>query len=140
MCPLTFVSCGQANLPRKPTVSVSGQVYVDDRPAAGLQVYCRDVQGMDTEQPTISSAFTGDDGSFAFSTYETGDGVPEGEYELGFEWREYATFTGAFDGADKLEGRFKTWDNPRSTFRVTKDNPLDLGRIDLRTPTVDPTD
>lgn len=103
-----LVSCREPAPYRKETYSVTGQIRVNGKPAAGVAVLCRDVRGIDAEHPTITSALTDQDGRFRLSTYESGDGVPDGEYVLSFEWRDYSPFTGSYDGPDKLGGRYST--------------------------------
>ncbi len=55
--------------------------------------------------PTVSSAFTGPDGEFSISTYESGDGVPAGDYVLTFMWGQKEAFSGRYGGPDKLGNR-----------------------------------
>ena len=69
-------SCGKDGPPRKDTYPVTGEVYVDGQAAGQLAVRCISVTGLDKEDPTISSAFTDDEGKFEISTYESADGVP----------------------------------------------------------------
>jgi hypothetical protein len=126
-------SCGE-NLPdRKETVPVTGEVYVDGQPAAQLQVKCHDVNGMDTEDPTVSSAMTGQDGKFAISTYLTADGVPEGEYVLTFAWGKFDMISKAYVGPDKLKARYLNPQNSEHRFKVEPGEPTDLERIELST-------
>ena len=126
-------SCGKDEGNRKATVPVSGEVYVDDEPASGVAVVFQDVQGIDKQNPTQSSTFTDADGKFSISTYNDGDGAPEGEYVLTFSWREINMMTMRPGGPDKLNDRYS--DPAKSEFRVTvqKGEPIDLGRIDLTT-------
>ena len=83
---LSGLACGEHGPPRKETYPVTGQVYVDGAPTNYLAVTCHDTKGMDAAMPTVSSAFTGQDGGFSISTYESGDGVPAGDYVLTFMW------------------------------------------------------
>ncbi len=85
---LCLCSCSEHLPDRAPTYPVTGQIYVDGQPAAGLQVECHSVSGMDSAAPTVSATTTDPDGKFAISTYLSGDGVPEGEYRLTFVWRK----------------------------------------------------
>ena len=84
LCCLSLCSCGEQEGFRKETSPLTGEVYVNGEPAAQLQVTCHNVQGIDTEHPTFSSAITDESGKFSISTYEAADGVPEGEYVLTF--------------------------------------------------------
>lgn len=127
-------SCGKEDLNRKETFPVTGQVYVDGKPPdSPIAVKCHNVDGMDKERPTVSSAFTGEDGKFAISTYESGDGIPTGEYVLTFYWGKRNPISMNYGGPDKLNGRYS--DPKKSDIRITvlPGNPTDLGRIDLTT-------
>jgi hypothetical protein len=129
-----FCSCSKEEGFRKETFPVKGEVYVDGSPAPQLQVTCHDVKGMDKEHPTFSSAFTNEEGKFEISTYESADGVPEGEYVLTFMWGQMNMISMSYGGPDKLNGRYrdpKAADAKRVT--VTKGTPADLGRIELTT-------
>ncbi len=130
---LTSVSCDRRGADRKPTYPLTGQVYVDGKPAAGVSVFCRDARGMDAERPTLSSTISDEDGLFRLSTYETADGVPNGEYFLTFEWRDYSAFTGAYEGADKLRGRYASRSNSPLGSVLVDGTGQDLGHIGLST-------
>jgi hypothetical protein len=108
-------------------------VYVDGQPADGLAVTCHSVAGLDKESPTLSSAFTGKDGKFEISTYESADGVPAGDYVLTFVWGKWNTISMTYGGPDKLNDRYK--DPKTSEFKVSvqQGKPTDLGRIELTT-------
>lgn len=130
---LLLSACGKEQVARKETFPVKGEVYVDGQPADGLAVTCHNVAGLDKEQPTSSSAFTDSQGKFEISTYESADGVPEGEYVLTFMWGKWNTISMTYGGPDKLNGRY---DDPKtSEFKVSvqKGKPTDLGRIELTT-------
>jgi hypothetical protein len=127
----TCIGCDSRNPNWKETIPVAGQVFVDGQPAEGVTVTFHPVGGMDTAQPTISSSMTNAEGNFAASTYEPGDGVPAGEYQITFTWGTLNKISMTFDG-DKFKGRYK--DPEKSQFKVTVESgsPVDLGRIDLQ--------
>ncbi len=129
---LLLCSCGEEGPPRKETYPVTGEVYVDGQPAANLAVRCIDVNGMDKEDPTFSSAFTDESGKFEIATYESGDGVPEGEYVLTFEWGKWQ-LNGSYGGPDKLNDRYKDSKKSQNRFNVEEGKATELGRIDLTT-------
>ena len=81
-----LAACKEETGFRKETLPVSGEVFVDGKPASGVQVTLNDVKGFDQKHPTFSQAMTDDNGRFAVSTYEQADGVPEGEYVVTFMW------------------------------------------------------
>jgi len=130
---LLSCSCGEKTPNRKPTFPVTGEVYVDGQPAAQLQVTCHDVKGIDTADPTVSAALTDQHGKFAVSTYQSGDGVPEGEYVLTCVWGKFDLISKSYGGADKLKGRYSDPQKSAWRFRVEAGKPTDLGCIELST-------
>lgn len=134
---LLIAGCtGEPEPYRKPTSVVTGQVLVDGVPVPAtnpLKVECHSTTGIDTEHPTFSSALTGQDGKFTISTYESGDGVPPGEYAVTFFWGKLNLMAASYGGPDKLNGKYS--DPKSSTFVITvkQDAPTDMGRIELST-------
>ena len=113
--------------------AVTGVLLVDGKPTEGIQITLNNSAGIDEKQPTMSQTFSGQEGKFSLSTYEQGDGVPEGEYALTFFWGQIDPRSMQFTGPDKLNDRYS--DPEKSTFKVTveKGKPVDLGRIELST-------
>lgn len=119
---------------RKPTYPVKGRLLIDGKPPGEpVAVKCHPVKGIDTTNPTVSSGFTNNDGTFQLSTYKTGDGIPEGDYILTFVWGKRNVFTMQYGGPDKLKGRYS--DPKKSNFKVTvtAGEPTDLGDLQLTT-------
>ncbi|HLJ12600.1 MAG TPA: hypothetical protein VKU82_15505 [Planctomycetaceae bacterium] len=115
---LSLSSCGKnAEPPHRETFPVTGEVEVDGSPAADVAVTFTDVKGFDAKNPILSSAYTDKEGKFKISTFKEGDGVPEGEYVLTFEWCARNAFTGVYGGPDKFKGRYN--DPKISPFKVT---------------------
>ena len=130
---LGLCSCGKKPGFRKETFPVSGQLYVDGTPVEKVAVTCLDVTGVDKEHPTISQAYTEKDGTFKISTYESGDGVPAGDYVLTFYWGELNLMSMSYGGPDKLNDRYKDPAGSTVKFSVKKGAPTDLGKIELTT-------
>jgi len=130
---LLLCSCGEKVPDRKETFPVTGEVYVDGQPAAQLKVGCYDVNGIDSESPTVSSGMTDEQGKFEISTYASGDGVPEGEYVLTFLWGKLNLISKSYGGPDKLKGRYLDPQKSKHRFKVEAGKPTDLGRIELST-------
>lgn len=126
-------SCGEETDPnRKPTFPVTGKVTVDGAaPSSPVKVECHNINGMDKEKPTFSRSMTEDGGAFSLSTYVTGDGVPEGEYVLTFEWVEWNAFSNSYGGHDKLNGRYKDPKTSKVQLKVDGSGSVDLGTIAL---------
>jgi 5-hydroxyisourate hydrolase-like protein (transthyretin family) len=134
MCCLLFCSCGEKEgQDRKETFPVTGVVHVDGKAIAKLAVRCTDVNGMDRQNPTKSSAFTDEDGKFEISTYEKSDGMPEGDYVLTFQWGQWNMISASYGGPDKLNGRYMDPAESEVKFTVKAGEPTDLGTIELTT-------
>lgn len=131
-CSVLLCSCSKQGPPRKDTFPVTGEVRVDGQPVGQLAVRCIDVKGLDKASPTASAAFTEENGKFKIATYQSADGVPEGEYVLTFEWGKWS-LNGSYGGPDKLNGRYKDPKKPVKQFKVEKGKATDLGTIELTT-------
>ncbi len=132
-----LTGCSSEEQPfRKETSGLTGQVFVDGTPvptAKPLKVECHNVAGVDQEHPSISSALTGEDGKFEISTYESGDGVPEGDYTLTFMWGKMNLISASYGGPDELKGKYSN--AKESSFKITvkKGEPAEFGKIELTT-------
>lgn len=137
-CPLLLViglgSCGKPQQYRKETFPVTGRVVVDGQPPSSpIQIECHNVAGMDQQHPTVSQTMTGEDGKFAISTYESGDGVPAGEYALTFYWGQLNLISANYGGPDKLKKRYRDPKKSEIKFTVEPGQPTDLGTLELTT-------
>jgi hypothetical protein len=83
-CPVALLaaSCGDKRLAVFP---VNGQVSYKDAPTPGALVVFHPV-GSQARQSHRPSGYVQQDGSFTLSTYEPGDGAPEGEYDVSISW------------------------------------------------------
>ncbi len=133
----TLPGCSSEPEPfRKQTSVVTGQVFVDGVPVpvkTPLKVECHNVAGMDQEHPTISSALTMEDGKFEISTYESGDGLPPGDYVLTFMWGKMNLIAGNYGGPDLLKKKYLNPDKSEFKVTVKEGEPVDLGKIELTT-------
>jgi hypothetical protein len=119
---------------RKVVVPVTGQAFVDGQPPdSPMQLEAHPVGGVDTEHPTVSTATTGEQGRFSFSTYESGDGLPPGQYKITVGWREFNALSGSFTGPDRLNSRYNTPDTSEISVTVEEGKPVDLGKLELTT-------
>ena len=118
---------------RKPTYPVTGVLVVDGQPAEAVRITLNDVKGMDPNKPTYSETFSDKDGKFAVSTYEKGDGVPEGEYVLTFYWGTINPLNMQYGGEDKLKQKYVDPATSQFRIKVDKGKPNDMGRIELST-------
>lgn len=134
--PLVFLlGCAkEEGPPRKDTFQLTGQVLVDGKPPdSPLKVTAHNLAGLDKKQPTFSSTITDKQGRFAMSTYESGDGVPAGDYVLTFFWGKMDLIGGSYGGKDKLKGKYSEPETSPIKVSVKPGEPTDLGTIKLST-------
>lgn len=116
--------------PRVKTSAVTGIVHVDGQPASYLRVVANPA-GDNGAVPITPAALTTPDGKFELSTYESGDGLPAGEYKLTFQWGEISLLNGQYSG-DKFKGKYAKPEASTVTVKVADgDPPVDLGVIEL---------
>ncbi|MBM4074680.1 MAG: hypothetical protein FJ267_03455 [Planctomycetes bacterium] len=127
---------------RKKTFKVTGKVTVDGKePGEPIQIGCTATseEDKDPKHASLSQATCNPDGTFSFTTYVVGDGVPNGDYVLTFVWGQFSAMSRTYSG-DKLKNAYK--DPKKSEFKFTvKDQPLEVGPFDLKIPAggADPT-
>ena len=114
---------------REATSPVSGVLHVDGSPAAGVEVafHPQDANAKIKYQITTT---TDKDGKFSATTYESGDGLPAGEYKVTFTWME-----GLTTQKDRLKGKFKNAKKSQHSVLVegTEGEKVDMGTIELKT-------
>lgn len=107
---LILVFSGGAKKKYGRTYVVKGAVLINGEPAKGAMVTFVPVH-REQNPDLVPLGIVREDGSFAMGTYEAGDGVPPGEYQVGIVWRgRPAGNTIAAKKtahADKLQGKFK---------------------------------
>lgn len=132
ICGAVF-GCGaeQRGGPRIETTPITGKVLVDGQPAGLLLVKC--IPTGEAKVPTNVSGFTDPEGNFSIGTYEAGDGAPEGEYTLVFEWGQYG-LSGRYGPPDKLKGAYLKPEQSQWSVIVAPGAPADVGTIELTTP------
>ncbi len=113
---------------------VKGIVVIDGKPQKMVAVRCHPLKENASAMEGIGQAYTEEDGSFAISTKTTGDGLPAGEYVLTFEWGQMNYISMQYGGPDKLKGRYADAKKSTVKFKVVPGKPVDLGRIELKTP------
>lgn len=118
----------------KPTTAVTGMVTVDGAaPGSPIVIKCHPVGGLDVEHPSITQALTTPEGTFTLSTYEEGDGIPAGKYQVTFFWGKFNPVSASFVGPDKLKNRYAKPEKTPITLDVNGDEPIDMGVIALTT-------
>jgi hypothetical protein len=112
---LLLPSCGKR---RKVVYPVHGKIVdSEDKPAVGATIIFHPVDSSDADAvKPIGNAE--EDGSFTLTTYEKGDGAPEGEYVATVEWRTKGEGIGAPQGPDKLGGQLNNKATSKLRFKV----------------------
>jgi hypothetical protein len=80
---LTAVACSKSG-GRKPVYPVKGKVQFDGRPAEGALVVFHPVGAAGAEGNPHATVAA--DGTYTLTTYDSGDGAPEGDYLVTVEW------------------------------------------------------
>ncbi len=122
--------CGGNDRNWKETIPVTGSVFVDGEPAEGVMVVFHPVSGMDSSQPTETKSMTNKEGMFSATTYEVGDGAPEGVYKVTLTWPTLNKISMSFDG-DKFKGKYAKAADSKYEVSVEAGSPIDMGRLDL---------
>jgi len=141
-----LAACGskepQLPTPIKPVNKVTGKVTVNGKAEKGVAVAAMPIP-LQSENPTISSGSTDENGSFSLNTYKADDGVPAGDYVLTFKWGSFNPFRGSISG-DKFRGKYEDANVvaeqfPNFKFTVKQGEALELPAIDLKMEEAAPT-
>ncbi len=129
VCLGALPGCGDG---KKRVYKATGKILIDDKPGSKAFVFFHPV---DVKDPKVVRPFAqaDDQGVFAVSTYAEGDGLPEGEYILTFQWKEPSgLFKQDWEGRDKLGGAYA--DAKKSEFKLNMSaKPTDLPPYKLQT-------
>tara|TARA_R110002095_G_scaffold212564_3_gene201979 strand:+ start:7336 stop:7785 length:450 start_codon:yes stop_codon:yes gene_type:complete len=132
-----FLSIGcseeQRGGPREETTPITGVVLVDGKPAADLQVKAIPENPEGVTELLPIAGFTDPEGKFSLSTYESGDGAPEGDYKLIFMWGQRSLMRGGYGAPDKLKKKYLDPKKSEYSVKVVKGTPNDMGTIELKT-------
>jgi hypothetical protein len=92
---VVFVGCGRSGPQRVTTHPTKGRVTYQGQPVSGafLALHPKASPRPDVPTPT---AIVQPDGTFTATTYESGDGVPEGDYVVTLQWRKATKSGGEF--------------------------------------------
>jgi len=131
----SLIGCGDSRIPTYP---VSGQVVLQDGstlPRGGKVIFFSRNQ----EPPIRAEGYFGADGKFELTTYEQGDGAPEGEYDAavvptvpddqgGLSTREYLM------AMEPIDDRYKVPGNSGLRFTVSAEDAPHEFRIEVTRP------
>jgi len=92
---VVLTGCGQSGPPRVTTHLTKGSVTYQGQPVSGAFLALHPKANPRPDVPT-STAIVQPDGSFAATTYDAGDGVPEGDYVVTIQWRKATKSGGEF--------------------------------------------
>jgi hypothetical protein len=111
--------------PRIKTTPVIGIVSVDGEKAEGIEVGCIPDGASELKRPL--STFTDKDGKFTLGTYQSGDGLPQGNYTLIFKWE----VPGPGVPINKLDKRYNDPKLSKNTVIVKDGEKNEIGEIKL---------
>ncbi|MGE0374655.1 MAG: hypothetical protein AB7I48_20870 [Planctomycetaceae bacterium] len=116
------------------TVRVTGRVLVDGKTIELPKQVLILAHPLEGESPTSAElgANVNPDGSFVFSTYEAGDGLPVGDYKLTFQLGQINLLRGRLEG-DDFKGKYSDPETSEHPLNVseTDSGPIDMGTIEL---------
>lgn len=91
---LTAAGCSETPTGRVPVHKTSGVITVDGRAPEGALIVLHP-KSPAGDAPSASGRVK-NDGTFELTTYETGDGAPEGEFVVTLDWRKLEKVNGEF--------------------------------------------
>lgn len=92
---LVLTGCGGSGPPRSATNPTTGSITYQGQPIGGAFLALHPKAGAAADVPT-ATAVVQPNGTFAVTTYDTGDGVPEGDYVVTVQWRKATKSGGEF--------------------------------------------
>jgi hypothetical protein len=131
---LAPAGCGDGRVPVHP---VTGQLFAGGQPAHGAKVFFFPAAEPADPRARCPVGEVDEQGEFAMTTYDAGDGAPAGEYVVCFMWPTRHPIKGTFDGGDRYGS--KHFDPATSPHRVTVvAGPNRVPRFDLPAPPARP--
>lgn len=126
---LAASGCGPAGEARPDLMPVTGQLSINGKPASGAMLVFHPSSKVDFDaRGTRPRATVEQDGHFQVTTYQSGDGIPVGDYDLSVLWFDNP------DGSnphDKLGGQYAVPE--RSNLHVTiSDGTSELAPLEIK--------
>jgi len=90
-----LAGCGRSGPKRTATNPTKGSIRYQGQPIGGAFVALHPKAGASADVPTATAVVQAD-GRFAVTTYDSGDGVPEGDYVVTIQWRKATKSGGEF--------------------------------------------
>lgn len=117
LLPWTGLGCGAAEEPRPEVHPVKGSITINGEPPEGALLVFHPANGAEfDERGTRPRATVEPDGQFSVTTYQDGDGIPTGSYDVTVLWFDDPDATTPHD---RLGGRYATPD--QAGIQVTVD-------------------
>jgi hypothetical protein len=88
-----FVALSGCSEQRVPVYPVSGKITYKGQPPVGASVVLHSLSGSDAKD-VVPAGTVKDDGSFTVTSYDPGDGAPQGDYVATIEWYRYQSELG----------------------------------------------
>ncbi len=88
-----FVVLSGCSEQRVPVYPVSGKITYKGQPPVGASVVLHSLSGSDAKD-VVPAGTVKDDGSFTVTSYDPGDGAPQGDYVATIEWYRYQSELG----------------------------------------------
>lgn len=110
---IAISGCGDSG--RVPVYPVRGKVTLDGQPAVGAFVKFKMINGTGQTKWMMPQGTTASDGTFSLDTYEIGDGVPEGKYNVFINWPtpEDGVETTAPESLDFIREKYANREDPQ---------------------------
>src|SRR5262245_3357070 len=131
---LLAASCGRSDFHK--VYPVKGKVLVNGQPAGECIVTLNRTFDDNHPRRVTHYGMTNEHGEFQVTSYNAGDGAPEGEYIVTIEWRERSgVLKNNFEGIDRLGGAYAKPDQTKGQqgFKITVGRePLELPPFELK--------
>ncbi len=123
-------ACGPS---RKSVYPVKGRVTdADGKPAVGaIVVFNRVSSDANDKEQVNSSGTTDSSGEYTLTTYEAGDGAPEGEYVVTVTWPGEKKTPGPGPAPDRLHDQYSNPKTSQIHRKVEKSGPNEMETIKL---------
>jgi hypothetical protein len=116
---------------RKAVYAVRGQVFVNGKPAVDAFVHFTPADSGDRE-PQNAYGQVDETGSFALSTFVSGDGAAAADYVITIDWPERSgVLRNQFGGPDRLQGRYRDAKTSKFRFRVERASQNEVPAFEL---------
>ena len=114
-----LAGCGQQGPPRVPVFKTTGKVLFQNQPPAGALVVLHP-RGATPDAPR-PTAQVKPDGTFEATTFDSGDGAPQGEYVVTVQWFPVRKVAGDFvPGPNVLPKKYSTPESSNLIVRVAE--------------------